>query len=62
MNWEEYVGKKIKVFLLSGKIYTGEILEAEWREGIYFITILDKFNKHVGFLSTEVNGFEECDG
>ena len=58
-NLKELEGKTIKVFLITGRIYTGKVLEVESRSSLSFITILDKFNCKVGFASTEIKRYEE---
>jgi hypothetical protein len=68
-NLKELEGKNIKVYLVTGKIYTGKVLEVEERvfnkqsgASICFITLLDQFQKRVGFVSSEIKSYEQKDG
>jgi len=54
---QELMKKEVKVFfsLRNKQIYTGIIIDiSEEKNGIFFITILDKFNQKVMFVNSEV--------
>ncbi len=57
MEWKEWIGKKIFVQLRSGGVYTGKIIEVDNLSNtvdVFFITIIDKFNKKVVFVTSEI--------
>ena len=55
MEWNEWNGKKVFVQLKSGGNYTGEVLEvSDTGNNLIFITILDKFNKKIIFVTAEI--------
>lgn len=54
---EELKKKECKVFfnLKNNQIYTGEIIDiSEEKNGIFFITIIDKFQNKVMFVNSEI--------
>ena len=54
----ELMKKESKVFfsLRNKQIYTGKIIDiSEEKNGIFFITILDKFGQKVIFVNSEVD-------
>ncbi len=59
---QEFKEEKKKIFfsLRNKQIYNGTILEiSEEENGIYFITILDKFEKKVVMVSSEITSAVE---
>jgi len=58
--WDSYKNKKIFVVLKNGRKYSGVCKTVAKAEGgICFITIRDKFDKAVTFVSSEVEVIEE---
>jgi len=54
---KELMMKEVKVFfsLRNKQIYTGKIIDvSEDKNGVFFITIIDKFSQKVMFVSSEV--------
>lgn len=61
-GWFYYQGKKVFVILKNKRQYTGIVLEVEpdsKTNNLYFITLLDKFNKRISFLNIEVELIQE---
>jgi small nuclear ribonucleoprotein (snRNP)-like protein len=55
MEWIDWFGRHVFVQLKSGGCYTGTIIDVdENSKPLIFITILDKFNKQVTFVNSEI--------
>jgi small nuclear ribonucleoprotein (snRNP)-like protein len=55
MEWKNWFGKHIFVKLKNGGCYTGTVIDVdESSKYLVFITILDKFNKQVTFVHSEI--------
>lgn len=62
MNWLEWKEKRVFLRLKTGKVFTGKIIdidESDKINGIIFMTILDKFNKEVTFVHSEILEIKE---
>ena len=58
----ELMKKEVKVFfsLRNKQIYTGKIIDvSEDKNGVFFITIIDKFNQKVMFVNSEIEILRE---
>jgi hypothetical protein len=54
-DWKDMMGKTIFVKLKSGYQYSGVVSEiADTGDGFIWVHIIDKFNKLVVFLTTEI--------
>jgi len=61
-GWKYWEGKKVFIILKSGRQYSGSVIEVEVDEKdskFSFITIKDKYNSRVGFLSSEIELIQE---
>lgn len=55
MEWLDWFGRYVFVQLRSGACYTGTIIDVDEKSlPLIFITILDKFNKKVMFVNSEI--------
>ena len=60
MDWTDWKGKKVYILLLNNREYSGRVLDVNGNLGnAHFIEILDKFNKKVTFLTTEIAVIQE---
>jgi len=55
MEWEDWIGKRIFVKLISGGVYSGIILDSDDK----FMTIRDKFGERVVFAISEILKIKE---
>lgn len=58
-GWKAWEGKKVFIILKNNRQYSGVIIEVERNGVLYWITILDKFNKRVGFSVEEIKTIQE---
>ena len=58
-GWKYWEGKKVFIILKSGRQYSGVVLEVELNKDLVFITIKDKYDARVGFLSNEIELIQE---
>lgn len=55
MEWIDWFGKYVFVQLKSGGYYTGTIIDIDdSSKPLIFITLLDKFNKQITFVQSEI--------
>jgi len=55
MEWVEWIGKRIFVKLKSGDVYSGIVLNIENDgEDNTYLSMIDKFNAKVMFLTSEI--------
>ena len=55
MEWEEWMDKNIFVQLKSGGHYTGKVIDVDKSSlPLIFLTIIDKFNDKVTFVTSEI--------
>lgn len=55
MEWKEWIGKHVFIQLKSGGHYTGDIIDVDdSSKPLIFITFLDKYNKKITFVQTEI--------
>jgi len=60
MEWKEWIGKRIFVQLKSGGVYSGNVVEVDTStKPLVFFKIIDKYNKEVVFLHTEIIKIKE---
>ena len=60
MRWEGLIGKSIFVKLKKEQTYNGVVTEVvDTGDGFIWIHIIDKFNKLVVFLTTEIVELKE---
>ena len=59
-SWNDWKGKQVYVILKNKRRYTGLITDiSNIGDGSVFIKLLDKFDKNVGFLSSEIEVIQE---
>lgn len=56
---KSYEGKQVFIKLKNGRSYSGKVLEIEIKPNCTLIILLDKYDKKVGFYSTEISVIEE---
>jgi hypothetical protein len=55
MEWNDWLGKYVFVQLQKGGVYSGKVIDVDdSSKPLIFITILDKFNKQVMFVQSEI--------
>jgi len=61
MDWKLYEGKKVKLILVDGGYYQGQITDIDETKypRLIWITIKDKFGKNVTFVNTQILKIEE---
>jgi len=60
MEWRDWLGKRVFVQLKSGGVYSGEVVDVDVEgKPIIFLTIIDKFNEKVTFVSSEIIKIKE---
>ena len=59
-GWKYYEGKRVYLILKSHREYSGEVIEVDdSKPPLVWITILDKFNKRVTFVHSEIDMIQE---
>ena len=59
-GWQDWLDKKVFLRLKTGKVFSGKIIDVDERNSnIIFLTILDKFNKKVTFVHSEILEIKE---
>ena len=62
-GWKSWIGKRIFVILKNKRNYSGTITDViDKPDGTSFITILDKYQRRVTFLDSEINTIQEEGG
>lgn len=57
---KDWKGRKVFIKLKNGRVYSGTVDSVDdHRNGLIFLTLLDKFNKHVCFASGEIEVIQE---
>jgi len=59
MDKNRWIGRKVFVQLKGQRKYSGIVLEIEGTEIPFLITIKDKYDKYVSFLSSEIEVLQE---
>lgn len=59
VGWKYWEGKKVYIILKSKRKYEGIVVEVETGNPLSWITILDKFNKRIGFSTEEIELIQE---
>lgn len=59
MDWIGWEGKKVFIRTKSGKVYSGIIIEVEGIAPLVFIHIIDKFEKKVCLVYSEILEIKE---
>jgi len=60
-GWRYWEGKKVYIILKNKRTYTGKVLEVEVGNILSWITLLDKFDKRIGFSTEEIELIQEED-
>ena len=63
VGWKKYLEKKVYLILKDGRKYTGKVVEIDDTSAIplVWITIIDKFDKSVTFVHSEIKLIKEED-
>lgn len=61
MEWTGWLNKKVYVLLNRNRGYTGRVIGVDDKGVLKFITIRDKYDKLVTFLTTEIKIIQEED-
>lgn len=59
VGWQEWKGKKVFIRLKTGKVFSGKVVDVDVQGQITFLTIIDKFNKKVSMVISEVLEIKE---
>ena len=55
MEWKEWIGKNVFVKTRTSGVYSGKVLDVDDTTPlIVFFTLLDKYNKRVTFVTSEI--------
>lgn len=58
-GWKYWEGKTVFIILKNKRNYKGKVLEVEGKSPLLWITILDKYNKRIGFSTEEIEVIQE---
>lgn len=59
-RWKYWMGKKVFLILKNKRTYSGEIIEVDDSDKpLIWISILDKFNKKITFVHSEIEVVQE---
>ena len=59
-GWNGWMGKKVFLRLINGRVYTGEIIKVDSKNSpIIFITIKDRYGMMVCFSHSEIKEIKE---
>jgi small nuclear ribonucleoprotein (snRNP)-like protein len=58
-GWNYWNGKSVFIRTKSNRVYSGKVLEIEKSENLVWVTILDKFDKRVRFVNSEIVEIKE---
>ena len=60
-GWKDWIGKKIYIKTVSGKEYTGEVIDVEINNNprLIWITLIDKFKTKVMIVNSEISIIRE---
>jgi len=60
MEWKYWLNKQVFVQLKSGGFYNGKIIDIDENSPpLIFITLIDKFNERVTFVTSEIIKIKE---
>ena len=59
MDWKYWNDKNIFVKLKSGAVYSGKVIDVDVSIDLVWITIIDKFDKRVTFVHSEIEKIKE---
>lgn len=62
---KSYLNKKVYIKLKNGRVYSGtvrEIFDKSDKKIIDYVTIIDKFNRQISFILSEIALIEEENG
>lgn len=59
-GWQDWKDKKVYIILKNQRIYSGLVIEVDDSSNpLIWITIIDKFNKRITFLTNEIEIIQE---
>jgi len=58
-GWKNWEGKKVYIILKNNRRYSGTVIEVETSGILFWITIIDKFQKRIGFSVEEIEVIQE---
>ncbi len=60
MEWKGLNGKKIFIKLRTGDVYNGDVIDVDDNsKPLIFITLIDKYNKKITIVHSEIIKLEE---
>jgi len=62
MEWKDWIGKRVFIRTIHGKVYSGKIKKVETEGVLTWIVLVDKFNCLVQLVSSEITEIKEEDG
>ena len=60
-GWKEWIGKKVYIETRSHRKYSGKVIKIDAQEYpfLVWITLIDKFDKKITFVHSEINLIQE---
>jgi len=61
-SWTYWLGRKVYIVLKGQRQYQGKVINVENDSkdiGVYFLTILDKFEHRISFVNSEIQLIQE---
>ena len=59
MTWKDWIGKKVFIRTIHGKVYSGNVKKVETEGLLTWIVILDKFGLVVQLVGSEISEIKE---
>jgi len=61
-GWKYWIGKKVFIILKNHRQYSGTVIEvSDEKNGLFWISIIDKFDKRITFSNVELDVIQEED-
>lgn len=54
MDWNEFINELVFVKLNDGSCYSGKVIEVEESGGVFFLTMIDKYQEKVSFSTSTI--------
>lgn len=59
MDWDGWIGKKVFIRTRNGRVFSGTITEIDNKNPLVFLTLIDRFNKSVMLVQSEIIELKE---